>query len=141
VYKRIGPDWIRRYEFNAAIAGDNPPDPDDVHVQSPELFTYNNRLWIVFVSSNEPDFVTATRGNIRITRVEPDTVPDDNIYKRLNVDTPAKRTEPEVHYLTNESAAIFYARQAENPDPDGCPVTVPLMNKLYRARTLLPSSE
>jgi hypothetical protein len=134
VYQRTTPtEWTFQYEFDAVIADEN--DPDNVHVQSPELFRYGNQLYIAFVSSNAPDFVTASKGNVRITRIEADdTTPGDNHYRRLNVSTLAKRTEPEIHYLGTELPVVFYTQEAPVGDVS-CPLYPVAVNKLMRART------
>ncbi|HEX7770954.1 MAG TPA: hypothetical protein VF435_00960 [Pyrinomonadaceae bacterium] len=70
VYQEVQPGvWQPQYEFTAAIAGDTSPN---LAVSSPEFFTWQNRLYIAFVTADVPDFSSATSGNIWITRVDVD---------------------------------------------------------------------
>src|SRR5262249_10562103 len=74
------PVWPFQYEFNALTAG----DASNPYVQSPELFSFGNRLYIALVTSDESDFLNTHAGNIRITRIEADdTNPSDNHYRLL----------------------------------------------------------
>jgi hypothetical protein len=123
--------WSFQYEFNAGYTGDGLE-----FVQSPELFTYGDRLFIVFVTSDERDFQTATEGNIWITRVEANQQPS-SFKRRLNDAATAKRTEPEIHYLQSNVPVVFYAKGSQLGGDLDCP-DVPAnvqVNKLMRAKT------
>jgi hypothetical protein len=110
--------WVFQYEFNAetadpALAGLN------YHATSPEPFEYEGFLYIAFVVADAPDFGSATRGNIMLTRVESDDpTPEDHHFRILNtlddVIPPLttvpmrKRNEPEIHFLLNANPAVYY---------------------------------
>ena len=142
VYQRTSPtSWVFQYEFDAHTADDSVPS--NFHVQSPELFTYLDHLYIAFVTSNTPDFISATRGDIIITRIEAeDSNPADNHYRRLNIADGAvptrKRTEPEIHYMDTTQPVVFYSQLSDpqGTDPHCNPPDYPVpVNKLMRART------
>jgi hypothetical protein len=136
VYQRINNVWTPRYEFDAHSADNTLPTSAPYHVQSPELFTYMNRLYFAFVVADQPDSISATKGNIMITRVENDADPSNNHYRRLNVadgiEPTKKRIEPEVHYMFNDQPVVFYSQRSEPPNDPNCSG---LVLKLMRART------
>ena len=108
-------------------------------MQSPELFGFGNRLYIVFVTSDTSDFLSTQHGNIRITRIEADDPnPSDNHYRLLNAAGDAKRTEPEIQYLgdANHTPVIYYSQGSKAGETD-CPFpTYPVGTiKLMRATT------
>jgi hypothetical protein len=136
VWQQTAPNaWTFQYEFNAATAGDS----GNPYVQSPELFSFGNHLYIAFVTSDQANFVSSTRGTVRITRIEADdSDPSDNHYRLLTTaENLVKRTEPEVHYVGNGGThipVIFYTQEAGVGDEDCPDFTVPI-NKLMRATT------
>jgi hypothetical protein len=125
--------WEFQYEFDAAQAGDS----GNPYVQSPELFNFGNHLYVAFVTADQANFVTSTRGTVRITRIEAgDSDPSDNHYRLLTTaENLVKRTEPEIHYVgSNHLPVVFYAQEAGVGDEDCPDFTVPV-NKLMRATT------
>jgi hypothetical protein len=147
VWQRVNPfTWELQYEFTSddVYTGDPDTAADYPHVTSPEPFQYAGRLYIVFVVADNPSFTESTIGNILITRVEADDPdPTDNHYRQVSAVDPSeaerrKRTEPEIHYVTNQAIpVVFYSQKATANDPpsEGCPEGV---NKLMRARTGTP---
>ena len=136
VFQRDGFNWVFRYEFDAHMA--DSVLPTDWHVTSPEPFVYGSRLYIAFVAADAEDFMSSTKGNIMITRVEEDSAPSDH-YRVVNAcDNPncelttmptRKRIEPEIHYLYKDRPVIFYSLTA-GPNDAACAQNV---SKLMRA--------
>jgi hypothetical protein len=102
-------------------------------VQSPELFSYQSRLYVAFVTSTDSDFFDlpgeTQDGNIRISRIESAGAPT---FTLLSDDTLLrKRVEPEIHYPTNDAPVVIYTQKAEGSE-FGCENG---NNMLFRART------
>jgi len=130
VYQRISGVWTHLYDINAAQAGET--NPELAFVQSPEPFVYRGRLYVAFVTSDTGDFATLTRGNIRITRLDPGGAPP-TFFKLLDDDTiERKRLEPEIHFPTNDSPVVYFMQRATAQGEDGC---APNSVMLRRART------
>jgi hypothetical protein len=130
IYQRIAGVWTHLYDINAAEAGET--NPELAFLQSPEPFVYRGRLYVAFVTSDTGDFATLTRGNIRITRLDPGSVPP-TFFKLLNDDSvERKRLEPEIHFPTNDSPVVYYMQRAAAESGDGC---APNSVTLRRART------
>ena len=101
-------------------------------MQSPEPFVYRGRLYVAFVTSDTGDFASLTRGNIRITRLDPGGAPP-TFFKLLDDDTiERKRLEPEIHFPTNDSPVVYFMQRATAQGEDGC---APNSVMLRRART------
>jgi hypothetical protein len=131
VYQRIDGVWTHLYDFDAAQAGET--NPSLAFVQSAEFFSWRNRLYFAFLTSDTDSFATTTRGNLRITRVEPEGPP--TYFKVLNDESiQRKRTEPEIHFPSNDAPVVFYTLRTEVPGEDGCNAN---NNTLRRARTLV----
>jgi hypothetical protein len=129
VYQRIGNAWTHLYDFDAASVGET--DPGKPYVQSPEPFVSAGRLYVAFVTSDTPDFSTTLKGNIRIARIDATGPP--TFYRVLSDETlDRKRTEPEIHYPTNDAPVVFYSQKVAVDGEDGCNLGD---NMLRRART------
>ena len=130
VYQRVAGVWTHMYDFDAAQAGET--NPNLAFVQSPEFFTWRNRLYFAFITSDTDSFSTTTRGNVRVTRVESNGPP--SYFRLLNDEAiERKRTEPEIHYPTNDAPVVFYTLRTEVNGEDGCNA---YNNTLRRARTI-----
>jgi hypothetical protein len=119
------------YDFDAADAGET--NPNLRFVQSPEFYTWRNRLYFAFLTSDTDSFSTTTRGNLRVTRVESSGPP--TYFRLLNDESiERKRTEPEIHYPANDAPVVFYTLRTEVAGEDGCNAN---NNTLRRARTIV----
>jgi len=133
IYQRIAGVWTHLYDFDAAQAGEG--NPLLAYVQSPEPFVYRNRLYLAFVTADTSDFSTLTKGNIRITRIDPGGQPPTFFKLLSDASLERKRFEPEIHFPTNDRPVVFYVQRTEVQGEDGCNAN---SATLRRARTGLP---